>query len=432
MPQERFSRRGRRHQTEHIDGAAPAAALYAPMAALIVCFVGAGLALPEGTNQYGRYVAFWNSPWPTGCTSPPESLPDWKRWRIQINDNASFLGEKIATIYTAGRFPMYKGIGPGGACADGDWNCTNATAVYGGLPQLANLTHHLAVLQQDIEKDIPDPDASGVYNIDWEAWKPAFDANRYNEYWIYVNRSEALVKARHPGLSPAQVTLQAEREFNEASRAFWTESLRLCKKLRPKAQWGWYNYPVDAWPATFSELSWLYDEVTALFPSIYLFKHNATENAAYVDKVLNQTRQVRDAARRRTGRLLPIYSFAWLDYDLPAPLGYLSAADLHTEVARGATKWGLTGVILWGASADGHNTSRCQAGPASFTSFVDNIAGPVVLAAAQDADACAAKRCSGHGRCWQGDSQAAGGACDCDEGWSGASCATSATAVADE
>ena len=164
--------------------------------------------------------------------------------------------------------------------------------------------------------------SAGVYNIDWEAWKPAFDANTYNEYWIFINRSEALVKARHPEYSPAQVTRQASLEFNAASRTFWTESIRLCKRLRPKARWGWYNYPVDAWSAALSELSWLYDEVTALFPSIYLVSHNASANAQYVDRVLLQTRQVRDAIKIRTGRTLPMFSFAWLDYDLPAPRSY--------------------------------------------------------------------------------------------------------------
>ena len=63
-------------------------------------------------------------------------------------------------------------------------------------------------------------------------------------------------------------------------------------------------------------------------------------------------------------------------------------------------------VILW-ALRGCHNASRCQAGPASFTSFVDNIAGPVVLAAAQDADA-RREALLGYGRCWQGLAAASG------------------------
>ena len=69
--------------------------------------------------------------------------------------------------------------------------------------------------------------------------------------WIYINRSEALVQAAHPGWPAARVVSQAEADFNAAARAFWTESIRLCKKLRPHGLWGWYNYPVDSWSSHF-------------------------------------------------------------------------------------------------------------------------------------------------------------------------------------
>ena len=76
-----------------------------------------------------------------------------------------------------------------------------------------------------------------------------------------------------------------------------------CKRLRPHGVWGWYNYPVDAWSATLTELTWLFDEVTALFPSIYLVSRNASANVRDVDRVLNQTRQLREATRLRRLRM---------------------------------------------------------------------------------------------------------------------------------
>ena len=102
----------------------------------------------------GRYAAFWNSPWPESCATAPPTLPDFARFKISTNANASFLGETIATIYTAGKFPSFVGMGPGGLCSDGDWNCTKAKPIHGGLPQLVNMSEHLSALQQDIERDI--------------------------------------------------------------------------------------------------------------------------------------------------------------------------------------------------------------------------------------------------------------------------------------
>eukprot|EP00665_Eupelagonemidae_sp_cell47_P000655 gene655-438_t len=413
------------------------------------------LAAVAAQHMYSsRYTALWNSPWPSNCGAGGVQ-PRWSQWNISTNKNASFLGSVVATIYEAGNFPMFSGMGPGGACADGDWNCTNASAVFGGLPQLTNLSAHLAKLQLDIEEILPDPSWSGVANIDWEAWKPTFAANRYNEYWIYINRSEALVLQQHPSWPSDRVAAEAERQFNSAAQQFWGETLRLCKRLRPHGVWGFYNYPVDAWDAASgsdARLNWLFDEVTALFPSIYLYKlGDPGFNQQYVDRVLNQTRAVRDARFERSGDLLPMYrrvaahlyvgvcpphidawplangllppmcSFTWYDYDIPSHTSYLSPADIEAEMVRGATRWGLAGTLLWGASADARNATRCAAGAGSLASFVEGSLGPAVLRASGAANACSDSRCSGHGRCW---GATGAGACDCDEGFSGADCSS--------
>ena len=53
------------------------------------------------------------------------------------------------------------------ACSDGDWNCSKATAINGGIPQLANMSAHLAQLRLDIESDFPDPMWDGIAVIDY-------------------------------------------------------------------------------------------------------------------------------------------------------------------------------------------------------------------------------------------------------------------------
>ena len=367
-----------------------------------------------------RFTALWNSPWPSDCKVAPPQLPDFERWRINTNAGNKFNGDAITTFYSAGHFPVFEGMGPGGLCADGDWNCTKATSKFGGLPQLVNMTSHLDQLKLDIEAALPDANWSGVANIDWEAWKPAFLANRYNEYWIYINRSEALVAKTHPDWPADKVAKQAEADFNKASQEYWTASLRLCKKLRPNGVWGWYNYPIDSWNATFEDLGWLYDEVTALFPSIYLTTTNATLNRQYVDIALNKTKRVRDLHRKGGTRALPTYAFVWLDYDMPpfpkSTAGLLSPEDVQTELVRGATRWALDGVILWGSTVDARNATYCAG---SYTTYVDQVAGPALLEAAKAADECAAARCSSHGKCcgeWDG--------CECDVGYGGRDCSS--------
>jgi hypothetical protein len=94
---------------------------------------------------------------------PQTGLPDFDHWKIAANPGDAFLGPVVATIYKAGTFPHFTGMRPS------DWNCTspsNCTAVYGGLPQLANLTAHLEQLEVDIKTILPDSDWSGVASIE--------------------------------------------------------------------------------------------------------------------------------------------------------------------------------------------------------------------------------------------------------------------------
>jgi hypothetical protein len=143
-----------------------------------------------------RYEVFMNERWPENCPvnlkRAQVDLPDWRQFKIKTNPGNAFLGPVVATIYRAGTFPHFTGM------TKGDWNASTAHAVYGGIPQLVDLGVHLTQLRKDIAALLPDPDSSGVASIDWEAWKPNFKDNRWDEYWIYVNRSIALVEQQHP------------------------------------------------------------------------------------------------------------------------------------------------------------------------------------------------------------------------------------------
>lgn len=152
----------------------------------------------------------------------------------------------------------------------------------------------------------------------WEAWKPAWKQNKYNEYWIYINRSIALVQQQHPDWATDKQVTQAESDFLSASQKFWTESIKLARKLRPGGKWGWYNFPGEAGgTAPDDGMMWLYDAVDALFPSIYLESADAATNVKRVDTQMLEARRVRDKVSAATGRHtadLPIYTFTWMDY----------------------------------------------------------------------------------------------------------------------
>ena len=68
----------------------------------------------------------------------------------------------------------------------------------------------------------------------------------------------------------------------------------LARKLRPHGRWGWYNFPGEAGSAPSDDrMLWLYENVNALFPSIYLESADAPTNTERVDKQMVEARRVR-------------------------------------------------------------------------------------------------------------------------------------------
>lgn len=295
-----------------------------------------------------RYTALWNAHWPVGCDPSPPWKPNLTHFRISTNPNSSFNGAHVLSVYDAGNLPYFSGTGGSCKATPGDWNCTSAVAHFGGLPQTTNITAHLEKLEEDIIRQIPDPMFNGVAAIDWEHFKPVFARNTWQHYWIYVNRSIELVRSQHPSWPLEKLTRTAEASFNAAAQHLFTVSIRHAIRLRPHGRWGFYNFAGGSCYGD-PQLAWMWDEVTALFPSIYLRSTDPpAKSAAFVDRVLGVAHTVRAAVRAKTGRVLPIYSYTWADYFGTAGHRYgpfLSPADVETEFVRGATKWALDGTV---------------------------------------------------------------------------------------
>ena len=119
--------------------------------------------------------------------------------------------------------------------------------VNGGLPQLVNMTAHLAAWASDVQSLIPDPDAAPIVGLDMEAWRVAWSGNDPRPMAepaqaVVQNESIALVRRQHPDWPAAQVLAEAKRQWSAGAKAFWSETFALAKKLRPNAQFGNYDF----------------------------------------------------------------------------------------------------------------------------------------------------------------------------------------------
>jgi hypothetical protein len=331
------------------------------------------------------YEVLWNSPWPAECadnppprggndpSKPVDPLPNWTSFGIITNNHseADYNGETVATLYAhdTGLYPEILGTcGPEGP--NTNYNCsvgpdgTPRTMVNGGIPQLLNLTAHLEKWAADIVRILPDPNWGGVANLDWEAWNPDWEVNGFAEYQIYQNRSIELVLSQHPSWTVDEATPVAKEQFEASTKALWLKTLALAKALRPHGKWGWYNFahcmqgcsmlplhgdsdlldaplgsckPAATLSADYNtRMMWLYTEVTALFPSIYLpcpppshhaasvpgwctastpaGKWNASlRNIALVDCQMDAARYTAAAVEAATGVRPEIFAFGWMD-----------------------------------------------------------------------------------------------------------------------
>ena len=124
----------------------------------------------------------------------------------------------------------------------------DGTAKNGGLPQLMNMSAHLEQWRRDIERQFPDEDFIGVVSLDWEAWFPLWDVNIADaRLWVYANTSRELVRTQRPGATPAQVEVTAKAARDAGVQRLYLQTLALAQELRPKARWGWYDYPACSW-----------------------------------------------------------------------------------------------------------------------------------------------------------------------------------------
>ena len=244
----------------------------------------------------------WNAP-TEPCSKKFNVFIDLSLFSLIGNPQKDAVGQPI-TLFYVDRLGLYPHI---------DKHGNNE---HGGIPQSGSLSAHLAKARTDIDFYMP-KDNAGLAIIDWEEWRPIW-ARNWKPKDIYRNRSIELVQRQNPQLSPTEASNLAKQQYETAGKDFMQETLKLAKSLRPKHLWGYYLFPdcynhhytkpqyngscFDLEKKRNDELNWLWNESTALFPSIYLntflksnpravlFVRNRVQEAIRVSKVPNAQR----------------------------------------------------------------------------------------------------------------------------------------------
>ena len=123
-----------------------------------------------------------------------------------------------------------------GTCDDSAGLCVN-----GGVPQRANLTAQLQLLEEIVPLWFPDSSWAGYGQLDWELWTPVWEENTGPGAFHsarYQDLSITLVKREHPSMSHDQAVAQAKQEYEAAALAWFVAVLDKLHELLPRSRWG--------------------------------------------------------------------------------------------------------------------------------------------------------------------------------------------------
>ncbi|XP_014217210.1 hyaluronidase A-like [Copidosoma floridanum] len=327
----------------------------------------------DGDPFASKFQVYWNVP-TDECLRHDvsfEGLTD--DFCVVQNTNDKFRGDKIAILYDPGSFPTLKD--------DYDRHLERN----GGVPQNGNLTGHLVEFQRDVDTWIPDANFSGAAVIDFELWRPIY-RQLWGKYEIYKNMSVRLEQRKHGDWHDKDmVNEEAERSYERAAREFLRRTLEFAQTIRPRAKWGYYDYPFcnnwssrnrhDHCPDTIvkenDQMSWLYENMSLLLPSVYLSPDlDADQRLGLVrGRVQEAVRIANKSPNRGNVKVLPYYWYRYRKNNT-----FVEKTELKNtleEVARN----GGDGVVIWGMRDDINSRGKCE----DFLNYVWKVLGPVVL-----------------------------------------------------
>ncbi|XP_072277069.1 hyaluronidase-2-like [Pyxicephalus adspersus] len=278
----------------------------------------------------------------------------------------------------------------------------------GGVPQNVSLIAHLDQMRVGIKKYMPSVNKNGLGVIDWEEWRPIWLRN-WQMKDIYRQASRQLVASRHPDWTVEQVNKEAQYEFENAARIFMIETLRYARNLRPHQLWGYYLFPdcynhdyqtnqdsytgkcPDVEISRNDQTGWLWEESSALYPSIYL--DPSLKSSINGHKFVHyRVKEAMRVAEQHSGYSLPVFVYTRPTYK--ENLDLLSQMDLISTIGESAAQ-GAAGVIFWGEADYAKNKKICH----NLKSFLDEDLGRYIVNVTTAATLCSQVLCGGNGRC---------------------------------
>jgi hyaluronoglucosaminidase len=83
--------------------------------------------------------------------------------------------------------------------------------------QLVNITDHVLRMKADIDRHIPDVHFDGLAVIDWEEWRPRYEANWSNRK-LYQDMSKKHIIKMSPKINATDLEKVAAKKFNIAAK----------------------------------------------------------------------------------------------------------------------------------------------------------------------------------------------------------------------
>ncbi len=255
--------------------------------------------------------------------------------------------------------------------------------------QNKDLSQHLQVLQEHVDELVP-VGFTGVVIIDyepfWALWdrtpnnpsdepEDAFDSDYKDDWRDYIRAERPYLLDR---LSDEQAEAVFKRTYEAFMRTFLLSTYYRCKQLRPRAQWGFYNYPqvlfysdltpfgvkgygdLSHAPSRMNdEIAWYFEAVDVISPRIYpsrRVRESYPPGRRPPGEITTEVHEewlasmIRESVRLADGKpVLPYHSpifYSREDFGREAVEQFQ-----HEEVFRILAENGASGVIIWHALA---------------------------------------------------------------------------------